>query len=165
MELGDSYGRIGRRIAGPEGDRNSTGRQTESTNLDPWGSQSLNHKPRKVTYRQWKPFIPQHYLCLNTKAKQSSHKKIRLPNSRSCEYKHIASQKILKIYTENVQCNKLGFTSIMPGWLKSWKWINIMYHMHKMKQASKYKKKLCNYFNRYIKELDTIQQPLRWNTQ
>jgi hypothetical protein len=37
MELGDSYGRIGRRVAGPKGDRNSTGRPTESTNLDPWG--------------------------------------------------------------------------------------------------------------------------------
>jgi hypothetical protein len=32
MELGNSYGRIGGRIAGPEGDRNSTGRPT---NLDP----------------------------------------------------------------------------------------------------------------------------------
>jgi hypothetical protein len=34
MELGDSYGKI--RIAGPEEDRNATGRSTESTNLDPW---------------------------------------------------------------------------------------------------------------------------------
>jgi hypothetical protein len=31
MELGDSYGRIGRRIAGPNGIRNSTGRPTKST--------------------------------------------------------------------------------------------------------------------------------------
>jgi hypothetical protein len=30
-----SYGRIGGRIAGLKGDRNSTGRPTESTNLDP----------------------------------------------------------------------------------------------------------------------------------
>jgi hypothetical protein len=37
MELGDSYGRIGGRIVGPEGDRNSTGRPTESTNLDTLG--------------------------------------------------------------------------------------------------------------------------------
>jgi hypothetical protein len=36
MELGDSYGRIGGRIVGSEGDRNSTGRPTESTNLYPW---------------------------------------------------------------------------------------------------------------------------------
>jgi hypothetical protein len=28
IELGDSYGRIGGRIAGPKGDRNSTERQT-----------------------------------------------------------------------------------------------------------------------------------------
>ena len=29
-------------------DRNSIGRQTESTNLDPWGSQSLNHQPKNT---------------------------------------------------------------------------------------------------------------------
>jgi hypothetical protein len=29
MELGDSYGRIGIRIAGPRGDKNSIGRPTE----------------------------------------------------------------------------------------------------------------------------------------
>jgi hypothetical protein len=40
MKLGDSYGRIRGRIVGPEGDRNSTGRPTESTNLDHWGSES-----------------------------------------------------------------------------------------------------------------------------
>jgi hypothetical protein len=28
--------KIGRRIEGPEQDRNSTGRPTESTNLNPW---------------------------------------------------------------------------------------------------------------------------------
>jgi hypothetical protein len=33
---------------GPEGDRNSTGRPTESTNLDPLGSQSLNHQPKNI---------------------------------------------------------------------------------------------------------------------
>jgi hypothetical protein len=49
MGLGDSYERIGG-IGGedPEGDRNSIGRQTESTNLDPWGSQSLNHQPKNT---------------------------------------------------------------------------------------------------------------------
>jgi hypothetical protein len=36
MELGHSYGRIRGRISGPKGDRNSTGRPTESTNLDLW---------------------------------------------------------------------------------------------------------------------------------
>jgi hypothetical protein len=35
LELEDSYGRIEGRFAGPEGDRNATGRPTESTNLDP----------------------------------------------------------------------------------------------------------------------------------
>jgi hypothetical protein len=34
MDLGGSYGRIEGRIAGPKGDRNSTGRLTESTNLE-----------------------------------------------------------------------------------------------------------------------------------
>jgi hypothetical protein len=49
MELGDSYGkRIGGRIAGPEWDRNSTGRSTESINLDPWGSQRLNHQLKSI---------------------------------------------------------------------------------------------------------------------
>jgi hypothetical protein len=36
MEVRDSYGRVGGRIEGPEGDRNSTGRPTKSTHLDPW---------------------------------------------------------------------------------------------------------------------------------
>jgi hypothetical protein len=48
MELGDAYGRTGGRTAGPEGDRNSTGRPTESTNLDPWDSQSLNQQPKNI---------------------------------------------------------------------------------------------------------------------
>jgi hypothetical protein len=48
IELGNSYGRIGIRIAGPEGDRNSIGRATKSTNLDPWGSKSLNHQPKNI---------------------------------------------------------------------------------------------------------------------
>ena len=32
-----SYEKVGGRIKDPEGNRNSTGRPTESTNLDPWG--------------------------------------------------------------------------------------------------------------------------------
>jgi hypothetical protein len=40
MELGDAYGRTGGRIAEPKGDRNSTGKPTELTNLDPWASPS-----------------------------------------------------------------------------------------------------------------------------
>jgi hypothetical protein len=35
-EVRVSYGRVGRRIEGPEGDKNSTGRRRDSTNLDPW---------------------------------------------------------------------------------------------------------------------------------
>ena len=35
MEVRDSYGRFVGRTEGPEGDRNSIGRSTESTNLDP----------------------------------------------------------------------------------------------------------------------------------
>lgn len=48
MELGNSYGRIEGRSTGPKGDRNSTGRPTESPNLDAWGSQRLNHQPRNM---------------------------------------------------------------------------------------------------------------------
>jgi hypothetical protein len=36
MEVRDSYGRIGGIIAGPERDRISTEKPTQSTNLDPW---------------------------------------------------------------------------------------------------------------------------------
>jgi hypothetical protein len=48
MELGDSYGRLGGRIVGPEGDRNSTGKPTESTNQGPWGSQRLTYQPKNI---------------------------------------------------------------------------------------------------------------------
>lgn len=37
MEPGDSYGRVGERMEGPKGDRNSTGRFTEPTNQDACG--------------------------------------------------------------------------------------------------------------------------------
>jgi hypothetical protein len=37
MELWDSYRRVEGRIEGPIVDRNSKGRPTESTNLDPYG--------------------------------------------------------------------------------------------------------------------------------
>jgi hypothetical protein len=46
MELRESYGRIGRSIEGPEEERDSTGRPTESTNLDPGGSQGLNQQQK-----------------------------------------------------------------------------------------------------------------------
>jgi hypothetical protein len=48
MELEDSYERIGGRIIGSKGNRSSTGRPTESTNLDLWGFQSLNHQPKNM---------------------------------------------------------------------------------------------------------------------
>jgi hypothetical protein len=48
MELEDSYGRIRERTAGPEGERNTTGRPIESTNLESWDSQRLNHKPKNI---------------------------------------------------------------------------------------------------------------------
>jgi len=35
-------------IEGPEGDRNPRGKLTESTNLDSWGSQRLNHQPKTI---------------------------------------------------------------------------------------------------------------------
>jgi hypothetical protein len=44
MELGDSYRRIGGRIAGSEEGRKSTARPKESANLDPLGLQSLNYQ-------------------------------------------------------------------------------------------------------------------------
>jgi hypothetical protein len=37
MELGKSCERVGGRIKGPGGGRDSTRRPTESINLDPWG--------------------------------------------------------------------------------------------------------------------------------
>ena len=58
VELGDAYGRIGGRIMGPGGDRNSTGRPTKSTNLDPWGSHSLNHQPENI--HRLNPGLPTH---------------------------------------------------------------------------------------------------------
>ena len=55
MELGDSYGRIGGRIAGPEGDKNSTGRPSESTYLDPWGSQETEPPTEEHTWAEPRP--------------------------------------------------------------------------------------------------------------
>jgi hypothetical protein len=47
VKLGDLYGRVGRKIEVPKGDRLSTGRPTESTG--PLGaSQRLNHQPQRI---------------------------------------------------------------------------------------------------------------------
>jgi hypothetical protein len=40
-ELEDTYGRVGGKIEGPQGDGNPTGRQPEPTNLDPWDLSEL----------------------------------------------------------------------------------------------------------------------------
>jgi hypothetical protein len=46
--LGTLIGRVGGRAEGPKGDRNSTGKPKESTNLDPWSSQKLNYQPKSI---------------------------------------------------------------------------------------------------------------------
>jgi hypothetical protein len=58
MELGDSYRRIGRRIAGFLGDRGFTGRPRESTDFDSWGSQRLNYQPKNIHRLDLGPSAP-----------------------------------------------------------------------------------------------------------
>jgi hypothetical protein len=48
VDVAKYYGRIGGRIVGPKEDRKSIGRPTESSNLDPWGSQRLKPKPKTI---------------------------------------------------------------------------------------------------------------------
>ena len=48
MELGDFHRKLEGKISGPREDRNSAGRPTKSTNLDSWGSESLNHQPKNI---------------------------------------------------------------------------------------------------------------------
>jgi hypothetical protein len=45
----DPYGRLWGRIADPEGDRNSTGRPRESTNMDPWELSETKPPTKKHT--------------------------------------------------------------------------------------------------------------------
>ena len=47
MELGEFYGRVGGRTEGPEEDRDSTERQPESANLDPWGLQETERSTKE----------------------------------------------------------------------------------------------------------------------
>ena len=54
MDHGDSYGRIGVRIIAPKRIGTPQEGTTESTNLDPWGSQRLNYQS-KNTHRLWPP--------------------------------------------------------------------------------------------------------------
>ena len=42
----------------PKGDQNSTGRTTGSTNLDPYGSQSLNYQPKNIHRLDLGPSAP-----------------------------------------------------------------------------------------------------------
>jgi hypothetical protein len=48
LELGDSYGRMGGKIASPKGDRNFIRRPTDTTNLDHSNSQRLNHQSKNI---------------------------------------------------------------------------------------------------------------------
>jgi hypothetical protein len=49
MELRNSYGIFGGRIESPEGDRKSTGRPTESTNLNSWGISETQPTTKELT--------------------------------------------------------------------------------------------------------------------
>jgi hypothetical protein len=71
MELGDSYGRIWRRMTDPEVDWNSTGRPKESTNLSPWGSQRLNHWPKNIPELDLPPPILHTNICRKCTARSS----------------------------------------------------------------------------------------------
>ena len=48
MELGDTYERIGGRIAVPERDRTATGSPKKAIHLNFWGSQNLNYKAMSI---------------------------------------------------------------------------------------------------------------------
>jgi hypothetical protein len=48
IEVGDSYGRVRRRIEGSEGDSIPIGRPTVLTNLAPGISQRLSHQPKNT---------------------------------------------------------------------------------------------------------------------
>lgn len=55
LEVENSYGKVGGKIEQPEGDRNPTGRPTESTNLDPGIFQNLSHQPKSMHRLEWGP--------------------------------------------------------------------------------------------------------------
>jgi hypothetical protein len=48
VELRGSYGRVGERIEGARGVKDTRKRTIELTNFVPWGSQRLNHQPKSV---------------------------------------------------------------------------------------------------------------------
>jgi hypothetical protein len=51
MEFRDSYGRVGGRIEGPEGDGNPTGDQQSQLTQTSRSSQRLRHKPKNKTLK------------------------------------------------------------------------------------------------------------------
>jgi hypothetical protein len=55
MKVREPYGRVGGRIVGPEGDRNTTGRPTESTNLDPWELSEIEPTSKEHTWAEPRP--------------------------------------------------------------------------------------------------------------
>ena len=58
MELGESCGRVERRIEGPKEDRDSTERPTESTNLGPWKLPKTESQTKEKTLAG--PRSPEH---------------------------------------------------------------------------------------------------------
>jgi hypothetical protein len=58
MELKDFCGRVGGIIEGPKRDRNSMGRPTELTNLDPWGLSET--EPTTKEHKWAEPRPPAH---------------------------------------------------------------------------------------------------------
>jgi hypothetical protein len=61
MEFKNSYGRIGEKTVGPEGDRISTGRPTELTNLALWRPSET--EPTTKEHTQNIPRPP--YICIS----------------------------------------------------------------------------------------------------
>ncbi|EDL74972.1 rCG58917, isoform CRA_a [Rattus norvegicus] len=49
MEVGHTCEKFGKRIEGPEGDRNSTGRPTDSTKLDCWEISETEPPTKELT--------------------------------------------------------------------------------------------------------------------
>jgi hypothetical protein len=76
MELEKSCSRAGKRIEGPSGDKNSTRRPTESTNLDPWELPETESATKGHTWARPRPPSPLH-ICSRCAAWSS----YRAPNN------------------------------------------------------------------------------------
>lgn len=57
MEIGNCYGRVGRKIEGPEEDRYSTERPTDSTNLDHWVLSETEPPTKEHTQARPTPYV------------------------------------------------------------------------------------------------------------